>query len=99
MRLSLWGYPDEVDKRGPQFWRRPLIGLPPAAALGSLASVALSSGQARQFYQIVGRIRRKISYRFLLDATIPISFRFLLDATRNLRIHCAPLNAAFSARS
>jgi hypothetical protein len=47
LRLSLCGYPDEIDKRRPQFWLRPLIGLPPAAAIGSLASVALSSEQAK----------------------------------------------------
>jgi hypothetical protein len=41
-----------------------LIGLPPAAALGSLASVALSSEQAKQFYPFAGRIPDTISFRF-----------------------------------
>ncbi len=57
----------------------------PRPARGSLASVALSSEQAKQFYSFSGVEFTTIFHLdFWLDAMIPVSFRFLPDATRTV---------------
>src|SRR5215467_16221005 len=83
MRLSLWGYPDEVDKReGRSFGCGPSSVYHLPRRSGRSPALPYPPSRRRQFYPFAGRIPNTISFRFLRDATIPISFRFLLDATR-----------------
>jgi len=57
----------------------------------------LKLNKTEAIYQTAGRILYKISFRFLLDATIPISFRFFRDATRSTHFQLA--RTAWGARS
>jgi hypothetical protein len=79
LRLSLWGYPDEIDKReGRSFSCGPSSVYHLPRRSGRSPALPYPPGRRRQVYQIAGRIRRKNSFGFLLDATIPIRLDFCL---------------------
>ena len=75
MRLSLWGYPDEIDKReGRSFGCGPSSVYHLLRRSGRSPALPYPPSRRRRFYPIEGRIRHKISFRFLLDATRVVAF-------------------------
>src|SRR5262245_51381010 len=65
MRLSLWGYPDGIDKReGRSFSCGPSSVYHLPRRSGRSPASPYPPGRRRQVYQIAGRIHRKNSFGF-----------------------------------